>query len=111
MLKVNKKAKPEKILLGEEVYILWQDGHESHISFFDLRNACPCASCVDELSGEKTLDPGNIPNHLAGLPGRLFRLFVQQDRIFLVEYHVFTNHTLLNIFVRRDPTIQIRPSP
>ena len=46
MLKVKKKAKPEKILLGEEIYILWQDGHESRISYFDMRDACPCASCV-----------------------------------------------------------------
>ena len=36
MLKINKKNKPEKILIGDEVYILWQDGHESRISFFEL---------------------------------------------------------------------------
>ena len=67
MLKIKKKAKPEKILLGDEVYILWQDGEESHISFFDLRAACPCASCIDELSGKKPLNTASIPKDIYSL--------------------------------------------
>ena len=67
MLNVKKKAKPEKILLGEDVYILWRDGYESRISFFNLRDSCPCASCVDEFSGEKTLDSKSNPKDIAPL--------------------------------------------
>lgn len=59
-LKINQR-KPEKILIGENLYILWKDGKESRHTFFELRDACPCATCVDEHTGEKRLNPNTIP--------------------------------------------------
>jgi len=38
-----------------EVRIVWRDGHESVYASYSLRLACPCATCVDELSGIRRL--------------------------------------------------------
>jgi DUF971 family protein len=37
--------------------IVWDDGVVSDFHVATLRRACPCAGCVDEWSGERTLDP------------------------------------------------------
>ncbi len=33
---------------GTGMEIVWKDGHHSHWDFAWLRNACPCATCVQE---------------------------------------------------------------
>lgn len=33
---------------GTGMEIDWEDGHKSHWNFAWLRNACPCATCVEE---------------------------------------------------------------
>jgi ATP-binding protein involved in chromosome partitioning len=44
-----------------ELGIVWQDGHQSYYSGRDLRCACRCASCIDEVSGKKLLDDAGVP--------------------------------------------------
>lgn len=41
--------------------ISWSDGHASTYDVRRLRLACPCAQCVDEMSGKKLLDDAAIP--------------------------------------------------
>jgi len=43
-----------------QIRIVWKDGHESVYTGYALRLACPCAGCVDELSGMRRLREGSI---------------------------------------------------
>lgn len=40
---------------GAALNIVWEDGHESVYEPRYLRMRCPCAACVDEMTGRRTL--------------------------------------------------------
>lgn len=48
----------------QEVSITWSDASETKYSAPQLRRACPCATCVNEWTGEKILRAENIPDDL-----------------------------------------------
>jgi len=50
-----------------EIGVVWNDGRESYYSGYDLRCACACASCVDEMSGEKLLQDDHVPREVHAL--------------------------------------------
>ncbi|MGA8086556.1 MAG: DUF971 domain-containing protein [Terracidiphilus sp.] len=52
-----------KITEGTGLEIDWQDGHKSAWSFAWLRDACPCATCIDErkAQGRKAGQPKPKP--------------------------------------------------
>jgi DUF971 family protein len=58
---------PERIDVnpaGTEIVIAWPGEPEATLSAFALRDACPCAGCIDEATGKKTLNPVTIPRDI-----------------------------------------------
>ena len=53
--RVITKSDPSRVTLA------WADGHTTVYGARELRQMCPCAGCVDELSGRRTLDVGKVP--------------------------------------------------
>ena len=59
---------PKSIKAYREQRVLevgWNDGSVQRIAFKTLRSLCPCAGCVDELTGVRTLDIDAIPADIA----------------------------------------------
>lgn len=65
------------------VSIKWSDDSESVYTAPQLRRACPCAGCVNEWTGEKILDAGQVTDDLSfksiGIVGRYALNFIFSD--------------------------------
>ncbi len=48
-----------------EITINWSDETESKYNAAELRKACPCAGCINEWTGEKTLKTDTIADDLS----------------------------------------------
>lgn len=68
---------------GTRLQIRWKDGTESLYLPRELRLACPCAGCVDEMSGVRTLRPSDVREDVHPLSihyvGRYALQFVWSD--------------------------------
>ena len=49
---------------NQELSIKWSDDSETKYTAADLRRNCPCAGCVDEWTGKKTLRDESIADSL-----------------------------------------------
>jgi DUF971 family protein len=59
--RAQKTVAPVATAEGTSLKVQWPDGSESLIPNRAVRISCPCANCVDEYTGEKTLDDATIP--------------------------------------------------
>ena len=46
---------------AHDLKIIWPDGQEHIYPSRELRLACPCAGCVDEMTGQIRIVPTHIP--------------------------------------------------
>jgi DUF971 family protein len=53
------------------IAIEWSDGAETRYTPRQLRGLCPCAECVDELSGVRRHDPNSVSDELTQGDARL----------------------------------------
>jgi DUF971 family protein len=44
--------------------LVWPDGRTDRLAYRFLRGECPCASCRNEWTGERILDPATLPADL-----------------------------------------------
>lgn len=44
--------------------ILWSDGKEEKYRLCDLQRRCPCAGCLDEVTGKRKVPLESIPDDL-----------------------------------------------
>ncbi len=49
---------------NSQLRITWADGRVCNYRAAALRRACPCAQCVDEWTGERTLRPQTISEEI-----------------------------------------------
>src|SRR5262245_57296318 len=47
-----------------KVEIEWSDGATSRFLAAELRRTCPCAQCVNEVTGVRVHDPSTVPDDL-----------------------------------------------
>lgn len=53
------------------IEIEWDDGHRTLYTPAQLRAICPCAACVDEVTGIRTHDPATVAPDLTQSDARL----------------------------------------
>lgn len=62
----NVKSRPKEVHLTDQTppKIVWDDGVVQSFDHRALRLACPCAACINEMTGEKMLQESSVPKDI-----------------------------------------------
>ncbi len=97
-------GQPESVAVEDgAVAVRWGDGSVDRLGFEYLRNHCPCATCVDEWSGERRSLTLLLPSDFA--PTRLVPVGNYGTGIHWSDGHqtgIYSHHLLRNL-ARRQP--------
>lgn len=63
--KVITRSDPARIVVE------WSDGHTTVFKAAELRALCPCAQCVNEVSGQRMHDPASVAADLTQRDARM----------------------------------------
>ena len=63
-----------------ELLITWDDGGRQLFSVKKLRFFCPCASCVDEITGKRVITESRIPADIRMLDSKIVGRYAIQFR-------------------------------
>ena len=63
---------------AHDIKIRWNDGVETIYPARFLRLACPCAGCIEEMSGKNILDEGAVPEDVHPLSIQAVGLYAIQ---------------------------------
>lgn len=88
-----------------EISIHWNTGEQFAVPYFELRFQCPCAGCVDEKSGKRTLKREQIRPDIKPLDvvpvGRYAIQFNWSDKHITGMYHFETLFSICQAYGRR----------
>ncbi len=92
-------GQPESVTVEDgAIAVRWSDGSEDRLGFEYLRNHCPCATCVDEWSGERRSLTLLLPSNFA--PTRLIPVGNYGTQVHWSDGHqtgIFSHHLLRNL--------------
>ena len=52
---------------NETFSVQWNDGVTQDFHLCDVQRSCPCAHCMDEITGKSLIDPKKIPDDVRAL--------------------------------------------
>jgi len=92
-------------LTSTEISLEWNTGERYAVPYKEIRFHCPCAACVDEHTGQRTIKRESVPEDIKPVAVQLVGRYAVQinwsDRHATGMYHFERLHELCQKFGRK----------